>query len=131
MKPHGYLLYLGPELYMAVVQLQAALKLGRTFSALLPLTEGLHHMGYLSEENYEKLKAKYSVSLIEAYKKPLTLKQLQAKAEVERLEKHYSDVLAQWPQLNKKAKLTHLRNAEKHAKDVRAAKLILDLAPAH
>lgn len=128
MKPHGYLLYLNRPVYLAVVKLQADLGLGRAYSAQLPLVEGLHNMGYLSDGDYEEAKAKYSVGLIEANKKPPTIKQLQRKEELERLEKHYSGVLEQWATLSEKAKLVHLKRAREDAKKVSSAKLVLDLA---
>jgi len=58
---------------LAVVKLQADMGLGRSYSAMLPLVEGLHIMGYLSDEDYEEAKAQYSVGLLEASKKPLTI----------------------------------------------------------
>jgi hypothetical protein len=128
LKPHGYLLYLNRPVYLAVVRLQAKLGLGRSYSVLLPLVEGLHSMGYLSDEDYEEAKAQYSVGLIEANRKPPTLNQIREKEELERLEKHYSEVLAQWSKLNEKTRLVHLKKAVKDAKRVKAAKLVLDLA---
>jgi hypothetical protein len=129
LKPHGYLLYLNRAVYLAVVKLQADLGLGRSYSAMLPLVEGLHSMGYLSDEDYEEAKAQYSVGLIEANKKPPTVEQIQVKQEIERLEKHYSGVLEQWATLSEKAKLAHLKRAQKDAEKVSSAKLVLDLAP--
>ena len=43
-----------------------------------------------------------------------SVKELAKQQEFERLQKHFSEVLKQWPTLNKKAKIAHLKRAEKN-----------------
>ena len=121
---HKYLLYLNRKIYIAIVKLQADQGLGKSYSALLPLVEGLHTMKYLSDEDYEIYRAKYSVGLEEAANCP-TLAQIrkqETKANRDRkLNRHYSEVLKQWTTLSDDTKAYHLKKAEedKHLKFAR------------
>jgi len=62
-KEHGVMLFLDKILYTAFIKLQADKGLGRSFAGLLPFTEGLYHLGYLSKEDYEAHIEKYSIPL--------------------------------------------------------------------
>jgi hypothetical protein len=95
-KEHGFLLYYPRELVLANVKLQAEKELGRAFSALLASTEGYYRLGFLSEDNYLKLKEKYSTPLIQERKKAPTLKQIKAKEEKEKLNWTLGNVVEQW-----------------------------------
>ena len=81
---------------MANVKLRAKKGLGRSFASLLAVTEGFYHLGFLPEEDYLKLKEKYSTPLIQDKKKPLTLKQNKAKEEKEKLNWTLGNVADQW-----------------------------------
>jgi hypothetical protein len=63
-KEHGVLIYLSNELYLGFVKLQADKSLGRSYAALLPFVEGLHAMGYISDEVYREHTARYSKPLV-------------------------------------------------------------------
>ncbi len=96
MKEHGFLLYYTRELVIANVKLQAKKELGRSYAALLATTEGYYSLGFLAEEDYLKLKEKYSTPLIQDKKKPPTLKQIKAKEEKEKLNWTLGNVVDQW-----------------------------------
>lgn len=64
-REHGVMLYLDKTLYRAFIKLQADKGLGRSYAGLLPFTEGLFHLGYLSKQDHEEHVAKYSQGLIE------------------------------------------------------------------
>jgi len=125
-REHGVLLYLCPPLYTAFIKLQADKELGRSFAGLLPFTEGLYRLGYLSKEDYEELVKKYSQGL---KKNEPSLEDLKEQEEIKRLEKHYSDVLEQWDQLSDSAKAFHKEKALLWATKVKSAKLVLELEP--
>jgi len=96
LKEHGFLLYYPRVLVLANVKLQAEKELGRSYSALLASTEGYYRLGFLPEEDYLKLKAKYSTPLIQEKKKPPTLKQIKAKEEKQKLNWTLGNVVEQW-----------------------------------
>lgn len=125
-----YRLFLDRKLYMAVVRLQAERGLGKSFSALLPLVEGLHILGYLSDGDYEVYKAKYSFGLEEAANAPTEvdiLRQEKKANKYRQLNRHFGEVLEQWPTLKESARQFHLKEAAKH-KNLKNARLVLDLA---
>ena len=62
-KEHGVLIYLSKDLYIGFIKLQADKRLGRSYAGLLPFTEGLFRMGYISKEVYEEHIKKYSEPL--------------------------------------------------------------------
>lgn len=109
-----YRLFVDRKIYLAINRLQADKGLGKSFSALLPLVEGLHTMGYLEDGDFEVYKAKYSAGLdIE----PLTATQIKQKETKEnrdrQLNRHYAEVLEQWNLLTEKTKSFHLKKAAK------------------
>ena len=128
MREHGLLLYLGPEEVLALAKLQTENELGRSYAGKLALVEGFHQLGVLSDQDYEAFKAKYSVKITEKNQKPPTLKQMQVKQELTELENYYSRALKQWATMKDSAKQYYLTKAEKDAKKVKNAKLLLDLA---
>lgn len=93
-KEHGLMLYLGPELLIAHVKLQAAKELGRSYAGLLALTEGLYKLGFLEQADYERLRAYYSQGPKKT--QPLTMEQLQTRTEQDKMAKKFSGVLEQW-----------------------------------
>lgn len=125
---HRYMLCLNRKLYLATVKLQAERGLGRSYSALLPFVEGLHVMGYLGDADYEVYKTKYSVGL--DCDEPLTSTQIKKQETTanrnRQLNRHYKEVLNQWGTLKEKAKLVHLKKAEKD-KHLKFAREILKL----
>jgi hypothetical protein len=96
-KEHGVLLYLTPSLYLAFIKLQGDKGLGRSFAGLLAFNEGMHTLGYISDEQYEENRRKYSRKLFEAQpQKPLTLEQVEAKKQHDGMARAFSGVYSQW-----------------------------------
>ena len=131
-----YRVYAPYPLHFAIMSKQLEENLSRSKAILLFLLRGANAEGKLSDVDYEVLKAKYSVSIEEAQeKRKLTPKQIEAKKLKQKkrhnlnrqLNRHFGEVLAQWPQLKYSAKKYHLEEAEKH-KNLKNAKLVLDLA---
>jgi hypothetical protein len=124
---HAYRLFLDRTLYLAAVQLQADRGLGKAFSVMLPLVEGFHVLGYLSDGDYDLYKSKYSIGLIEGNKSPTQIRREQTRAaECKSLNRHFGEVLAQWSTLKESSKRYHLKEAEKF-KTLKNAKLVLEL----
>jgi len=127
---HHYRLYLDRKLYLATIQLQAKMGLGKSFSAMLPFVEGLHAMGFLCDADYEVYRNKYSIGLEDAVtvKTPAQIFREEKKAnKYKQLNRHFGGVLAQWSGLKDKTKQYHLKEAAKH-KNLKNAKLVLELA---
>jgi len=124
-REHGVMLFLSQELYLGFIKLQADKSLGRSFAGLLPFTEGLHRLGYISQEVYEAHKKRYSQPLVA--EKPLTLKQLKKNESIAKLTKEFSNVIAQWDSMNEKAKNFWIKKAKENRETVPNAKLLLGL----
>ena len=93
-KEHGVMLYLTKDLYTAFIKLQADKGLGRSYAGLLPFTEGMYHLGYLTEITYEFHVKKYSEPLIKDAK--VSLEVLEKKQELETKNLFFKQVLEQW-----------------------------------
>lgn len=130
-REHGVMLYLSKDLYLGFIKLQADKELGRSFAALLPFTEGLYRMGYISEEVYEAHKKRYSEPLTtenEAQKNQRLRREQCVKRETEELNKQFGMVADQWEShTSKEWRRTWIKKAKQHL-DVPNAKLILELA---
>ena len=136
---HGLVLYLPDKLDLAIAKLRSNFELGRSFSGLLALTEGLYSFGALSDEDYTFFKDRYSTPLLERPVKELgpvrrdvkrTLEQIRAKTRIEELEKQYGNALNQWSIMKERSKQWFLEHATKDLKkypDLQNAKLLLDL----
>lgn len=124
-REHGVMLYLPKELYLGFIKLQAEKELGRSFAGLLPFTEGLFKLGYISEEVYETYKRRYSQPLTEDKLAPLA--KLEKKEEHDKLVKQFSNVLEQWSTLKSKSKVYWTKKAQECASTIPTAKLILEL----
>jgi hypothetical protein len=124
-REHGVMLYLDRELYSAFIKLQADKNLGRSYAGLLPLTEGLYRLGYVTKDVYERHFTKYSEGL---GKEPATQEQLDEQQVLKEKGKLFSRILEQWHEHpSHKWRQTWIREAERFSK-VPNAKLILDLA---
>ncbi len=128
-REHGVLMYLDKELYTAFIRLQADRKLGRSYAGLLLLTEGLHKIGYLSEDSYRTHVNKYSKGLIEEStgSKPRTKEELLEHKKAADLERMFSKVLRQWSTMNEKSRVSWLQKAKENP-TVPNAQLVLALA---
>jgi len=124
-REHGVMLYLDRELYTAFIRLQADKNLGRSYAGLLPLTEGLYRLGYITKAVYEEHLKKYSEGLD---KKPATQQQLEEQRALKEKEKLFSVVIEQWHEHpSNEWRQKWIRIAERSS-TVPNAKLILDLA---
>ena len=121
----SYRLYMDRKLYMALIKLQSEKRLTKSKSGLLSVVEGLHFMGYLSNEDYEVYKAKYSVGLDFEDLTPTQINQRETKANRDRqLNRHYKEVWEQWPSLKEKSKTHHLKKAEEDKHLIWARKVL-------
>jgi hypothetical protein len=93
-KEHGVLIYLSKDLYTGFIRLQADKGLGRSFAGLLPFTEGLFRLGYISKEVYEKHVKKYSAPL--ESEKPLSLEQSKEQQFLAQRDRQFKGMLEQW-----------------------------------
>ena len=126
-REHKVMLCLSKELYSAFIRLQADKGLGRSFAGLLPFTEGLFRMGYLSKEAYETHAKKYSEPLVQP--KPLSKEQLLQDKKFRELEKQFSNILKMgFNSLSKAAQKHWIEKAQEFQDKVPNAKLILALA---
>ena len=108
-----YRIFLNRTIYLAALKLQVDLSLSKSHSVLLPLVEGLHSMGYVSDADYEVNKAKYSVPLGFKPDSPTQIRQQETKENRDRqLNRHYEEILKQWDLLSDKAKAYHLKKAK-------------------
>ena len=126
-REHGVLLYLDKTLYKAFIRLQADRGLGRSYAGLLPFTEGLFRLGYLSSEDYEVHIRKYNQGLAEK-PQPLSAQQLEKKRELEGKQKVFSMVLEQWNQHPSDWQARWVKEAKKWKDRVANAQLVLALA---
>ncbi|MCW3985916.1 MAG: hypothetical protein NWE91_05860 [Candidatus Bathyarchaeota archaeon] len=125
-REHGVMLYLSKPLYVGFIRLQADKGLGRSYAGLLPFTEGMYRLGYISKEVYEEHIKKYSQKLV--LDPPLTAEQIHEKQILEHKEIYFKRVLDQWdihPQPSWRNKVFIL--AEEWKDRVPSAQLILDL----
>ena len=123
-KEHGVLIYLSKELYNGFIKLQADKSLGRSFAGLLPFTEGLFRLGYISKEVYEKHVHKYSKPLEDPI--ILTKERKKEKQNIEKMDAYFRNILVQWdehPDPNWRKKV--LIRAEKFSDKIKSAKLVL------
>jgi len=60
---HNLRLFLDRTLYLAFIKLQADKELGRSFAGLLCFVEGIHNLGYIGDQDYEKYQKRYSTPL--------------------------------------------------------------------
>lgn len=93
-KEHGVMLYLSKELYTGFIKLQSDKGLGRAYAGLLPFTEGLFKLNYITKEVYEKHIAKYSKPLVDDTP-TLSSEQKQEKQLLEKMDDYFKNVLIQ------------------------------------
>ena len=123
---HKLMLFLDKELYVAFIRLQADKGLGRSYAGLLPLVEGLYHMGYINREIYEKHVLKYSDKLVG--NKQLTLAETQEMEKNIQLARFFKAVAEQWETLNPQQRAAHLKRALAARSKVPQAELIIKLS---
>jgi len=123
-KEHGILIYLSKELYTGFIRLQADKGLGRSYAGLLPFTEGLFRMGYISKEVYEEHVKKYSAPLDE---KTPSLEQLNENQFLEQRDIQFKRILEEWdiPHPDPNWRQKSYAFAEKYADKLQSARDIL------
>lgn len=121
-KEHGVMLYLSKDLYSGWIKLQAEKNLGRTFAGLLPFTEGLFRLGYISREIYELHLKKYSEPISDVEHKVLNPEQQREKQFLDDKERQLKGMLEVWD-------LEHF-TPNWHEKAIHEAKKYPDLASA-
>jgi hypothetical protein len=130
-REHGILLYLSPSLYMAFIKLQGDKGLGRSFAGLLAFNEGMHNLKYVTDEDYEVNKLKYSRKLLEKEvpQKPLTSQQVTVKKEHDEMSRAFSGVLSQWNMTHNDPhwKEKWIKKAEVWKDKIPSASMIIDL----
>jgi hypothetical protein len=131
-KEHGLLLFLAPELQLALAQLQVNQQLSRARAGLLALTEGFYKCGCIKKEAYEALKNRYSekitCSIVAEHAKPRTVQEVQEQTRLRKLEVEFSRVISQWSSMSTKNRNSWLKEAEEYKDRVPNAKLVLALA---
>jgi len=126
-KEHGVMLYLDKTLYKAFIRLQSDKGLGRSYAGLLPLVEGLHTMGFLTDEEYRDHVKRYSQPLGDELKHT-TWQELQMKTQVRNLDKVLAFGIDDWSNLGEEEKAWYVRKAKEYGDIVPNAKVVLALA---
>jgi hypothetical protein len=127
-KDHGLLLFLGPELILALADVQVKKKIGRTYAGLYALTVGLHQLGAIDDETFAILEKRYSEKLVpEQPQKPLTPVELLEKQKLQAKDGYFLSVLDQWDIHDSKWRLKALANAEKFQDKLESARRVLAL----
>jgi hypothetical protein len=126
---HYLPLLLNAKLRLALIKLQYNMELGTSYAGLYALNEGLHALKYLSDEDYEFFKRRYSDKLVcdDSNKKALEIDQ-QARKENEEMTKYFREILMQWDtHPNLEWRKYQFKKAKEYANRIPNAKLILDL----
>jgi len=122
-REHGVHLFLDRELYVAFIKLQADRGLGRSYAGLLPFVEGLHQMGYLTQEVYEDHVKRYSKPLIVQRTLPEVVD-----VQANQLNKALSMVSEQWDEHPNPEWRSKWLNAAREHSQLSNAKLVLQKA---
>jgi hypothetical protein len=127
-KEHGLLLFLPPELILALAKVQIQKEIGRSYAGLYALTVGFHQLGAISKEQFEVLEKRYSEPLMqEPSQKPLSPAELLQKQKLQAKDRYFLTVLAQWT-LHKDPKWRQRAFAEAEKfRELESAKRILAL----
>ena len=126
-KEHGVLIYLSKELYTGFIKLQADKDLGRSYAGLLPFVEGLHKLGYISPDVYQKHIEKYSVPLGKESlsETPVTPEERKQKQLLKQKNDQFKGMLDQWNIHDLEWKIKTVVYAKKYS-DLEYAKLIIE-----
>lgn len=122
---HGLPLYLDKHLYLGLIKLQSDKSLGKSYAGLLVFVEGLHHMGYLSQKQYELHKKRYSVPL-NRDPEQVMLEEVDAANERKKLSKMFAQVIEQWSlHPDQDWRRTWLAKAKQHGEIPNAKRLLV------
>lgn len=122
---HGFMLYLGKDLYLATIKLQADKRLGRSYSTLLPFVTGLYYMGYITKPTYLRYKQKYSTPL-DTDPRQTQLEEHKQTREALELERMFGQVINQFDAHKDKDGWveTWIQKAQSHSDITNARKLL-------
>jgi hypothetical protein len=126
-------LCLNPKFRLALIKLQFDKELGPSYAGLYALNEGLHSLNYLSEEDYQTFKKRYSDKLVpdEQQSRGDELNK-QAVKEIDNMTRYFSMVLDQWHlHPNSEWRNKQLKKAQEYANRIPNAKFVLDLEKLH
>jgi hypothetical protein len=126
---HYLPLLLNAKMRLALIRLQADKELGQSYAGLYALNEGLHTLKFLSDEDYQAFKKRYSVKLAEGQQeKHITKIDPQAQKEIETMTRYFSMVCDQWHiHPNSEWRSKQLKKAQEYANRIPNAKLVLEL----
>ena len=136
-----------PELFSAMGLCYGTLGLGEAYANLLALTEGYHALGFLPDEPYERLRARYTVPL-DVRVRENSEKNLGQKAKKHRvvsmepvapssktdeellrvMSGNPEKLLSQWPRLSPGSRARYVKVAMKNP-EAPGAKQVLELQP--
>lgn len=127
---HYLPLLLNSKMRLALIKLQADMELGNSYAGLYALNEGLHVLKYLSEEDYQTFKKRYSQKLVDDSQQKLVPEvNLQQVREIEGMTKTFSMVIDQWSEHpNAEWRQKWAKKARENENRVPNAKYILELA---
>jgi hypothetical protein len=103
-REHQVMLCLNRTLYRAFIKLQGDKDLGRSYAGLLPYVEGLYHLGYISKEEYEFHRKKYSEPLNKKDNESISPEEQQKRELLELKDKAFKGMISQFD--------IHSRNTE-------------------
>jgi hypothetical protein len=112
-KGHALVLYLSPELSLALAKTEAEYELGRSYAGLLAICEGFHTLGHLPDPVYIKLKKRYSLKLVE-----------EVKTEESPLDRTFKTMLNNWDELPPKTREWTLKKARENPENPLAKKIL-------
>ena len=117
------------KLRLALIKLQAEKELGQSFAGLYALTEGLHSLKYLSDDDYQVFKKRYSDKLVsDEQQKGGDELNRQSIKEIESMTRYFEMVIDQWRlHPNSEWRSKQLKKAQEYANRVPNAKSVLDL----
>jgi hypothetical protein len=122
-------LFLNAKMRMALTKLQANMELGTSYAGLYALNEGLHALNYLSDEDYQFFKKRYSKKLVDNEEQSRADESnKQAAKEMQSMNSYFSMVLDQWHlHPNSEWRSKQLKKAQEYANRIPNAKLVLTL----
>ena len=126
-KEHGLLLFLTPELLLALAKVQVQKEVGRSYAGLLALAIGFHELGAIDDETFSVLERRYCEKLVqEPRPKPLSTAELMEKRKLEIKNRYFLSLLDQWD-LHKDPKWRQraFAEAEKFGDELESARKIL------
>jgi hypothetical protein len=119
-RANAHMIFIPTELYLGLTKKQAALEIGKSAAVLDCLNESLFNEGYITQEDYETLRAQYHRKLIDIVKAkrdarletPQTLEDLRRKEKLVKVQKTFVMAIEQFETMPLKSKQYLARKAE-------------------